>query len=288
MHKALDLEALRATLHGAPIGHTIHYHSSVTSTMPLAHALAADPTVRSGTIVVAEEQTAGRGRLQRRWETPPGTALLVSLLLKAPLPVEPTQVPMVAGLALVQACISWQPQLAGQVGLKWPNDLLLGRDPRRPAKVAGILVESSYRGSEVGHVVAGMGLNVLQMPEQLPQALPDAPPPTSLRHFLTTQMESTANAHWDRTALLIALCRAWAELLQPAQQPLLVDKWRAHLWTLGQPVAVHGQGGAGVIYGVAVDINGVGHLVVEEPTGQRHTFAAGDVSLRSAPAAAGE
>lgn len=286
MYRALDLEALRAALHGAPIGHTIHYHSSVTSTMPLAHALAADPAVRSGTIVVAEEQTAGRGRLQRRWETPPGTALLVSLLLKAPLPVDPTQVPMMAGLALAQACIAWQPQLAGQVGLKWPNDLLLASDSRCPAKVAGILVESSYRGSAVGHVVAGMGLNVLQTPDQLPPALPDAPPPTSLRHFLATQVESTTDAQWDRTALLIALCRAWAALLQPAQQPLLVDKWRAHLWTLGQSVVVHGQGDTGIIYGMAVDVSAAGHLVVEEPTGQRHTFAAGDVSLRSAPAAA--
>lgn len=281
MNEPLNLEVLHAALHNTAVGHTIHYHQRVHSTMPVMQALAADPAVTSGTLVIAEEQTAGRGRRARRWETPPGTALLVSLLLKAPLPMAPAQVPMAAGLALREACITWQPALAGRIGLKWPNDLLLGQDRTAGNKVAGILVESSYRGSAIEHLVVGMGLNVLQTVAELPPAPPGAPAPTSLRHFLETQTAPPLVRPLDRTTLLIALCRAWAVLLSPTAQPHINQRWQAALWTLGQPVTVHGTGDDAVVHGVAVDVDAEGHLIVADSSGRHHIFAAGDVSLRS-------
>ncbi len=282
MNEPLKLDLLHAALHDTAVGHTIHYHQRVLSTMPVMQALAADPAVTSGTLVIAEEQTAGRGRRARRWETPPGTALLVSLLLKAPLPMAPAQVPMAAGLALIEACVAWQPALAGQIGLKWPNDLLVGQDRASGNKVAGILVESSYRGSAIEHLVVGMGLNVLQTAAELPPTPPGAPAPTSLRHFLETQTAPSLILPLDRTALLIALCQAWAELLTPTAQPHISERWRTALWTLGQSVTVHGAADSTVIHGVAVDVEADGHLIVADHNGQHHTFAAGDVSLRSA------
>lgn len=281
MTTPLDLARIRDALAGAPVGGRLDYYESVPSTMPLAHALAADPTVASGAIVVAEEQTAGRGRGQRRWETPPGSALLVSLLLKAPLPVKPAQAPMLAGVALLQACLAWQPVLQGRVGLKWPNDLLLGDARPQGAKTAGILVESSYRGEQVDHLVIGMGLNVLQEPGEFPPPLPGAPPPTSLRHFLRSHALCAPDQRFDRTALFIELCRAWAASLALASEPAwLTQQWRDALWTLGQPVAIYSGGSEPVVRGIAVDVTSRGHLVVEDERGERHTFAAGDVSLR--------
>jgi len=283
MTKPLDLARIRAALVGTPVGQRIDYYESVASTMPLAHALAADPTVATGAVVVAEEQTAGRGRGQRRWETPVGSALLVSLLLKAPLPFDPAQAPMVAGLALVQACLAWQPALQGRIGLKWPNDLLLGRTRPHGAKTAGILVESSYRGDQVDHLVIGMGLNVLQTPAELPPSLPGAPPPTSLRHFLVSEGLVGPAQPLDRTALFIELCRAWsAYLVLGSAGALITQPWRDQLWTVGQAVAIYDGGSEPVVRGVAVDVTTTGHLVVADETGVRHSFAAGDVSLRGA------
>ena len=83
----LDITYLTQQQHNAVVGHTIDYHHSIPSTMPLAHQLATQAATRSGTLVVADEQTAGRGRLDRRWEAPPGQALLVSIILKPPLPI---------------------------------------------------------------------------------------------------------------------------------------------------------------------------------------------------------
>lgn len=284
----LDQVRLKATLADCAIGHTLFYHHSVPSTMPLAHALASDPAIRSGTVVVAEEQTAGRGRRQRRWETPLGQALLLSLIFKAPLPVAPPFFPMVAGLALRQGIIDYLPPLAALVGLKWPNDLLLGTGMADAGKVGGILIESSYRGAEVEAVIVGCGVNVLQEGSALPPTMPGAPPATSLRHFLQRQPALAALCPpLDRTDLLIALFQRWAHLYtDPNLAPTMIQtEWARHLWTLHHPVLVQSHDAQGQpiqITGQAVAVAPDGRLVVETATGERHVFAAGDVSVRLA------
>ena len=103
--------------------------------MQTAHELALQPETRTGTLVVAEEQSAGQGRMQRRWEAPFAQGLLVSLILKDDqLPQNPTQVPMLAGIALVRAIVQVAPELADEIGLKWPNDVLLGEDLATPVR----------------------------------------------------------------------------------------------------------------------------------------------------------
>jgi BirA family biotin operon repressor/biotin-[acetyl-CoA-carboxylase] ligase len=260
--------------------------------MILAHARATDPAVRSGTVVVAEEQSAGRGRQQRRWDAPPGQALLMSLILKAPLPVPLPQIPMAAGLAALTALTTTFPVLHEQVGLKWPNDLLLGHDMADAGKVGGILVENSFYGAALTHVVVGIGINILQEATALPPGLPGAPAPTSLAHYLATRATPPGSTFPppapDRTALLLALCQAWAQLLWPPPAtalPPLVDRWRAHLWTLGESVVVHGGAGTTAtpdvpFHGRAIDVTTEGHLLVRAAAGDTRSFAAGDVSVR--------
>ncbi|MCB0063022.1 MAG: biotin--[acetyl-CoA-carboxylase] ligase [Caldilineaceae bacterium] len=288
----LDLGAVAAALQNAPIGHTIDYRPQLSSTMDLARQHAVDPAILSGTVVVADEQTAGRGRGVRRWEVPPGEGLLLSLLLKAPIAMSLPEIPMLAGLAAIDALVAYRPTLHGQVGLKWPNDLLLGSGMHDARKVGGILVESSFYGAALEYVIIGMGVNLLQQPTALPLAQPGAPAPTSLAHFLAVTAHN-ANASLslpplNRTALLIALCQAWGDLLDPLPAPAqILARWRAALWTLGQEVAIQPKQNEDVtqavtVVGRAIDVSAAGELIIQDAAGKLHSFGAGDVSVRMA------
>jgi BirA family biotin operon repressor/biotin-[acetyl-CoA-carboxylase] ligase len=271
----LRLSDLTAALSGNPMGHTIYHHTSVASTMPLAHALA--PTAPSGTVILADEQTQGRGRLARRWDAPPGLGLLLSVLVKPPhLPQMPAQLPMIAGLAVANALERAWPATRGHVWLKWPNDVLLDT-----GKVCGTLIESALTGSEMSHAVLGIGINIHQRAEDLPPVPDHRPQPTSLALF----GERIGSSHPSRADLLHVLCVALGDLLGP-DAPAAVDlhrRWQGRLITLGQavtvwPRAAESAAGGEPFSGMAVSTTLTGELVVRAPTGAERTFAAGDVT----------
>jgi BirA family biotin operon repressor/biotin-[acetyl-CoA-carboxylase] ligase len=228
--------------------------------------------------VVAEEQTAGRGRFQRKRTTPPGEALLLSFIAKRPLPVALPQLPMATGVALAEALESFHPDLAGKVGLKWPNDLLLGNNVATGRKVAGVLIETAFQGGDPAYAIIGIGVNVNQTEAGLPAPPPGAPPATSLRLHLQRTEEV------DRTALLITICRSLSRwVVQPVAPQEIFNCWRDRLWTLGQAVAIVEAGevlSGAACRGRALDVRLDGSLLVEDETGVQTSFAAGDVSLR--------
>lgn len=295
----LDIALARQVLADCPVGHTLDYHQELTSTMVRARALLALPNTRAGTVVIAEEQSAGRGRQQRRWEAPAGRALLCSFLLKPPLPVAWAQLPMLAGLVVLRTLTTFAPQLVGEIGLKWPNDILLGATPPTAGKVAGVLIETSATTSADLAAIVGIGLNVNQTAAELPAAQVGAPLPTSLRLYLQGQRAHAQNsatltaptldstqeetALLDRTALLIQLCRTFGTLLvEPPAADGLWATWRSALWTLNQPVVIREQTHptSPIFSGQAVDVTPSGDLIVVAQDGERRSFAAGDVSLR--------
>ena len=279
----MDIQTLRLALHGQPFGHTIEYHPSVPSTMPIARGLAekaTDPAHISGAVVVADEQTAGRGRLDRRWETPPGRALLVSVVVAGShLPTRPAQLPMIAGLAVLNAVTQVvslpdsPPSVTQAVSLrlKWPNDLV-ALLPDGPVKVAGLLAESSLDSQGIRYAVLGMGVNVNQRADELPSPRPGGLRPASLHTLFGHE--------FAREALLIALCRSLSALLAGPDRPSAQEihaRWQAALINRGQAVVVHDGNGdwAGRVVGTDVD----GSLLVEDETGRRVSVAAGDVSV---------
>lgn len=274
-HAILDITRIAINLKQAIIGHSIDYHGTIASTMQIAHQLAADPATRSGAIVVAEEQTAGLGRLQRQWHAPAAQALLVSLVLKQEhLPANLAQLPMMAGVAAVRAIASMAPELTEDIGLKWPNDIVLGEDLAHARKVGGILIETSFVRDQVDYAVIGIGINVNQAAGALPEVPANAPPPTSLRLEMGRML--------DRTALLVALCRAWEELVTPQDATHdIYHEWRSLLLTLGQPVMVIAHSDSERHFtGVAVDVTADGALVVVDDAGYSHLLDAGDVTTR--------
>ena len=174
----MDQNELKRFLSSLPLG-DIRYFDTIGSTNNEALAWATS-RAKDLSLVIADEQTAGRGRLDRKWFTPKGTALAFSLILR-PTPAEKPHLTRIVGLAALAAADSLRTRgLVSQI--KWPNDVLLnGR------KVAGILVESVWSGEEVDCLVIGIRVNVLKEP--VPSAELLLFPATSLEEALGSTVE---------------------------------------------------------------------------------------------------
>ena len=237
--------------------------ASVPTTMARAAELAAagEP---EGATVLAEEQTEGRGRLGRVWVAPPGSSLLVSVVLRPPMATDAVWLTVAAaGVALAGAVDEVAPG-AAPAGLKWPNDLELGG-----RKAAGLLAEAQLEGDRLGAVLLGMGVNVGQGPG-------DFPPEVAGR---ATSVSLAAGAPVDREDLLAAwagrFLDGYAELCAGRPGPVLAA-YRERLVTIGRPVRAD-RVGAEPVVGTAVDLTPAGALVVQTPSGARVEVLAADV-----------
>ena len=250
-------------------GREFRYLSEVGSTNDVAMA-AARAGAAEGLVVVANRQSAGRGRLQRHWEAHAGSSLLMSLLFCPPEPFATFagRITMVCGLSLVAAVGA----VAGvAVQLKWPNDLIHEAADASGdwLKLAGMLSEVvlSDAGQPVALVV-GLGVNVNVAAGELPGLAPNA-----------GSLSVLAGAEVSRVDLLDTFLgeidMRYAELLQGVDP---VPMWREQLAWLGCPVVV--QGADSAIHGIAEDIDVEGALVLRLPDGEIRRFLAGDVSLR--------
>ena len=262
MTETLSVEMIQAGLETSFVGRKVVYLSETGSTNDEARRLARAGAPQ-GTLVLADYQTAGRGRLGRRWEAPAGSSLLLSLLFRPDLaPHQAGRLTMLCGLAVADA-IEEQTGLA--VGLKWPNDILLGG-----AKAGGILTEIEVSGSWLEYGVVGIGLNVNLDPRQLPDGL--LMPATSLSHALGRPV--------DRLALLWALLKAVERrylALQSGHSPHA--EWAQRLVTLHQPVIVSAAGLS--LEGIATGVDADGALLVRLDDGHLERVVAGDVTLRA-------
>ncbi len=224
-----------------------------------------------GRVLIAEEQTAGRGRLDRRWSCPRGAGLMLSMLLR---PGRPRKEWGTLSLAAAVALEETLRAVAGVTArLKWPNDVLI--DGR---KVCGILATvggtgedpADQRAAGRGAVVLGLGLNVSLTAEELP--VPEA---TSLLLAGAATLEREAIAA-DFLAHFAAVYRTW-NATGPAH---VIERWREYSATLGRHVEVSFPNGRKVA-GVATDIAADGRLVVagrdEEGREEVLTVAAGDI-----------
>jgi BirA family biotin operon repressor/biotin-[acetyl-CoA-carboxylase] ligase len=234
-----------------------------------------------GVVVVADHQSAGRGRRTRSWVAPAGGSLLLSVLLRPPATVAGT-VTMATAVALGEAV----ERVAGvAAGLKWPNDLVLPGSGDR--KLAGILAEADWpAGSTVSGgwrqpaaheravVVVGVGLNV---------SLPEPSAGDAGAEELVAVADTAVALNWvgadvDRVDLLVAFLRRlderYGELVGSGSAAVIAE-WRRRSATLGRRVRV--DLGGDDVDGTAIDVTADGHLVVETLGGDRRTIAVGDV-----------
>lgn len=257
----LSAEAIRAGLNTEFVGRTVVYRPEVDSTNDTARLLAQEGAPE-GTLVIADYQRAGRGRLGRPWTAPAGSSLLLSVVFRPPLaPSQAQRLTMVCGLAVVEAV---EAETRLRAALKWPNDVLIG-----DAKAGGILVEMSSTGERVDFAIAGIGLNVNLDPAELPGDLVMAA--TSLSREMGGKV-ARLRLLW---ALLEALEARYVALLQGGEPQ---GEWAGRLLTLGRRVSVSGAGRA--LEGVAEGVDADGALLVRCADGRLERILAGDVTLR--------
>lgn len=221
-----------------------------------------------GTVLVAETQSAGRGRLGRGWESPPGSSLLFSVLLRPRIEAQQAfTVTAAMAVSAVEACALVVPL---RVGIKWPNDLVVvGEGSFDGLKLAGMLADAVFDDDRLAGVVVGLGINV-----NWSAAMPDR---LSAR---ATSLDQVVGHRIDREDLLVELLRrleVWADVLEDASgRAKLMERYRMVSSTIGRRVRVELQDGS--CEGEALSVDDTGRLFVrvdgeDDPRG----FLAGDV-----------
>jgi BirA family biotin operon repressor/biotin-[acetyl-CoA-carboxylase] ligase len=237
----------------------IHHFDSLPSTNDLAKELGSKDAPE-GSLVVAEHQSRGRGRLGREWDSPPAAGLYVSLLLRPLLP--PTEMPQITLTAAVAVVRALRRSAGLTPGIKWPNDLLAGGK-----KLGGILTEMETESDRIRHLVVGLGLNINNR---------EFPPPLDLT---ATSLVLATGSSFSRREILqtwLEEFEALYDLFLNRDFALILDEWRSYNVTLGQTVTV--RQGPKEISGLALDVAGDGALLLKQGSGEVIRVTSGEIT----------
>lgn len=240
-------------------------HDSVESTNDLAMSLAAKGGIAPGTVLVADQQTRGKGRLGRIWESPAGTNIYISLTIRPEL--EPKDTTMLTVLAAIAGTLALKRSCSIPVSIKWPNDLVIAN-----RKLGGILTEVRADPDRVALAVIGMGINVNMDYRDLPEPIRD----------IATSVRIETGKNHSRNEIIIQLLREfeeWYSILKKEGKKPLLDAWRKSSSTLGRKVNVVMRDVS--CTGIAEDIDDNGMLILKMRSGERKTISSGDISFLS-------
>ncbi len=251
---SLSAQAIAGHMAGHPWADRITVLSTIDSTNRLAKELAAQGAPE-GASVIADRQTAGRGRLGRGFSSPAGAGLYLSVVLRPSLELLMSLTCRVG----VATCRALEQSCNCSPGIKWVNDLVLNR-----RKLAGILVEVGYAKEQPAYAVAGIGINCARAREDFPPEL----------QATAGSILSETGIIPDRSLLAGLLLKQLAAL---PDAPWL-EEYRRRCVTLGQQVQILRNGEA--LPARALDIDGQGRLLVAYPDGRREAIGSGEVSVR--------
>jgi BirA family biotin operon repressor/biotin-[acetyl-CoA-carboxylase] ligase len=274
MDDFLQETAVKPELTTKWLGQNYIYFQAVDSTNDLLKdwvAAGNGQTPPAGMVILTDYQRRGRGRLDRKWEAPPGSSLLLSVLFRPLWPAEKCSwLTMIASLAIVKTIARHTALMAK---IKWPNDVVV-RVGQTWCKLAGLLLETNLDDNgRCLSAILGMGININIPADQLPAS---PTPPTSL-------LSATGNPVLRRPFLLDLLFRL-EEYYDAANKGLSPQStWQKELITLGQAVMVTNTGNGQTLSGTAVATGEWGQLIVKGGEGREHTILAGDVTLRQQP-----
>ena len=255
----LNIDLVRSLLTTTEVGQNLHYLVQTTSTMDDARRLAEDGAPH-GTVVVADEQTAGRGTKGRIWVSPPGQSIHTTLIVR-PTIEQLKRLSIVSPVATTDAVRETTPL---QPTIKWPNDIQM-----QNRKMGGILIEADWGAGQPHYALIGIGLNVNF----------DPAPWASLIDRPATSLMIELDARQEREPIFAALLNAFERRFNQAESQELHETWISRLNTLHKEVTVTLTTGEAV-QGTAIGVDEAGALILETADGQRRTFIAGEVTLR--------
>ncbi len=266
-----DPDELQALLQTRVLGRELVVFNRITSTNDFLKRLTRR-VAAEGTTILADEQTSGRGRLGRKWQSPPGKGLWFSFLLRPRLALDKAGVISLALAALVADTLTQHCGLEFRV--KWPNDVLVAGK-----KVCGILCETQMSPTNIEAIIAGIGLNVLQTEDDFA--------PEWREHATSLLLAGSSNC--ERKLLFTKLLAAFDQNLFAGLRqrlPQLMTQWCARCEGLGEPVTVlAAPASAGQIQtesttGIFESLGEGGELILRLPSGGLRFFSAGEITLR--------
>jgi BirA family biotin operon repressor/biotin-[acetyl-CoA-carboxylase] ligase len=260
----LRLDDIKRGLKTKVIGKEIHLLTETASTNTLAMELASKGAAE-GTVIIAETQTGGKGRLGRKWISPKGN-LYLSVVLRPGIPTHKAPLITLMGAVATASAIRMKCHL--QAVIKWPNDILISGK-----KVSGLLTEMSAEPDRIKHIALGIGVDVNMALDELP--------PDIRSHTTTLAVE--ADHKIDRISLLQQILRDlehWYQIFLKNDAAVLKE-WESLNMTIGNRVAVSGLGET--FEGIAQGIDNEGRLIVRMDDGAVRTVAAGDVTILKKP-----
>jgi BirA family biotin operon repressor/biotin-[acetyl-CoA-carboxylase] ligase len=260
----IDIDTVRKHLKSQAVARDIRLFRSVTSTNSTLRELAAK-AAPEGTVVIAEEQTAGHGRLGQPWFSPPGVNLYLSVLLR------PTVVPRDVAILSFAGSLALCDAIRAEgldATIKWPNDVLVERK-----KVAGVLVECATIESRVDYVIIGFGVNLNVTHAALMGAL-------GRSGHAASSLGEVAGREIDRNAFAAALLdhlARWVETYRAHGPEPLLAAWRDRDILTGRRVEVRGEGPS--YEGRVLGVDAQGHLVLRDSHGSLRRVLAGEIRL---------
>ncbi|AOT73177.1 biotin--[acetyl-CoA-carboxylase] ligase [Geosporobacter ferrireducens] len=260
----LELNELQIDMKTRLIGSNLIYYPSIDSTNNEAKKEAA-AGAPEGTVIIADEQTGGRGRLGRQWVSPKGTGIWMSIILKPEL--EPAEAAKITQLTAASVATALRNVTGCEAGIKWPNDIIINKK-----KVCGILTEMSAELNSVNHIIVGMGINVNVDPEEFPE---------EVRSIATSVKESVGHEIY-RKEIVLEILRIFEDLYLDFIRRKSIDKsvgiCRKYSVTLGNQVRIISKDK--VVYAEAVDLTEDGELLIRNEAGEIEKIISGEVSVR--------
>ncbi|WLR53069.1 biotin--[acetyl-CoA-carboxylase] ligase [Bacillus tianshenii] len=253
---------IRLGLKTEKLGQNIHYEESVDSTQKIAHELA-NSEASEGTIVVSDEQTLGRGRLDREWYSPKGTGIWTSIILRPNIPMQ--QAPQLTLLTAVSVVRGIKRATGIDCEIKWPNDILINGK-----KIVGILTEMQADADRVRSIIIGVGMNINHQLDHFPEEL----------QSIATSLAIEKGEPINRAKVLQAVLKEMEELyVDYLNEGFDVVKvlWEAHAVTIGKRIRARLMNG--VIEGMAKGITDDGVLLLEGNDGKLHHIYSADIEF---------
>ncbi len=258
----LSTDELMIELENSKMGDKIFYFDTIDSTNNYAKKMAQEG-FEQGTIVLSDEQTGGRGRLGRDWDSPSGTGLWMSIILKPD--IEPFEAAKITEIAAAAVSISIEKLTNINTGIKWPNDIIINRK-----KVCGILTEMSAELNYINFVIVGIGINVNT--EVFPEGIDE----------IATSIKKCMGQNISRKDLFLTIIREFEKLyydfVETGSLERTVKICREKSVIIGNKVKIINKNN--VIMADALDINENGELVIRKENGEIINIISGEVSVR--------